>query len=226
MNITDITPLSLGTSVSGKKMSVIIPRNTELPVQKSQFYTTAVDYQEAVEIDVYEGERALVTDNHFLGDFVLKDIERAVRGVPSIMVTFSVDENGVLTVEGMDVGSGVSESMVIEWNQVGLPLDEREAAILRAEEMKDHDAQAIASIEACNAFEHFLLDILCLVRSMTTIPVTKLREMETLAGAGMRWIKAHLDAPVNDIVSEHQNYETLVRNALDSDFPDTKSENL
>jgi L1 cell adhesion molecule like protein len=225
--VIDVTPLSLGTSVTGRKMSVLIPRNTQLPAQGSQFYTTTYNYQTSVLIDVYEGEEALVTENHLLGNFSLQGIERALRGVPEIKVTFSVNKNGVLTVEGVDMRSGVEKSMVIEWNDVGLPASEREAAIARAEKMKDHDQKALESIEACNRFEDFLLNALSKVEDRSAkSPIAKQQAMEELVASGIKWIKEHSQEPAEVIKKEHERYETLVAEVLQKEFADSQSEEL
>ena len=81
-------------------MSNIIPRNSEIPITQTKHFTTASDYQEAVHIQVYEGERPMTKDNHFLGHFQLTGIPIAPRGIPEIDVTFDIDVNGILNVCG------------------------------------------------------------------------------------------------------------------------------
>lgn len=96
MLLLDVAPLSLGIEMAGGMMQKLIERNSTIPTNKSQDFTTAEDYQDHVEIKVYEGERAMVKDNNYLGKFVLTGIPKTLRGVPKIKVTFNVDSNGIL----------------------------------------------------------------------------------------------------------------------------------
>lgn len=94
----DVCPLTLGISVKGGVMSKIVNRNTVIPTKETQPFTTTVDNQEVVSVEVYEGERKEVKYNHFLGKFELTGIIPAPRSTPQIDVTFDIDVNGILTV--------------------------------------------------------------------------------------------------------------------------------
>merc|ERR1712020_100786 len=96
--VIDTVPLSLGIETVGGVLTKVIGRNTAIPTKKSQEFSTAADNQDTVTISVYEGERPLVKDNHFLGKFDLKGIPPAPRGVPKIEVTFNVNADGMLEV--------------------------------------------------------------------------------------------------------------------------------
>merc|ERR1719223_1775474 len=102
MLLLDVAPLSLGIEMAGGMMQTLIERNTTLPTEKSQDFTTYEDYQDYVDIKVYEGERSMVKDNNYLGKFTLKDIPKALRGIPKIKVTFNIDSNGILDVKAED----------------------------------------------------------------------------------------------------------------------------
>merc|ERR1719497_241880 len=102
MLLLDVAPLSLGIEMAGGMMQKLIERNSTIPTNKSQDFTTAEDYQDYVDIQVYEGERAMVKDNNYLGKFTLKDIPKTLRGVPKIKVTFNIDSNGILDVTAED----------------------------------------------------------------------------------------------------------------------------
>lgn len=111
----DVTPLSLGIKTAGNMMSVLIKRNTPTPATKERTFSTFKDHQTMVSVNVYEGERTLVKDNHFLGKFDLTGIEPAPRGQRKIRVTFSIDEDGILSVEAYVVGHGSnSQSLTID----------------------------------------------------------------------------------------------------------------
>ncbi|MBW4430458.1 MAG: molecular chaperone DnaK [Pelatocladus maniniholoensis HA4357-MV3] len=111
--LLDVTPLSLGVETMGSVMTKIIPRNTTIPVKKSETFSTAADAQPNVEIHVLQGERELANDNKSLGTFRLDGIPPAPRGVPQIEVTFDIDANGLLAVTAKDRASGKEQSITI-----------------------------------------------------------------------------------------------------------------
>jgi len=111
--LLDVTPLSLGVETMGAVMTKIIPRNTTIPVKKSETFSTAADGQTNVEIHVLQGERELVNDNKSLGTFRFDGIPPAPRGVPQIDVTFDIDANGLLSVTAKDRATGKAQSITI-----------------------------------------------------------------------------------------------------------------
>lgn len=111
--LLDVTPLSLGIETLGGVCTKIIERNTTIPVKKSQVFSTAVDNQPAVTINVLQGERAKASDNHKLGEFNLDGIPAAPRGIPQIEVTFDIDANGIVHVSAKDLGTGKESNVTI-----------------------------------------------------------------------------------------------------------------
>ncbi|KMZ75375.1 hypothetical protein ZOSMA_115G00110 [Zostera marina] len=111
--VKDVTSFSLGIKNSEGVLTVVVPRNTSIPITKKQFYTTRSDYQTGVSFSVYEGERSMVCDNNFLGKFVLDGITPALARIPDLLVTFNIDEDGFLNVTAMDKSSGFQAGMTI-----------------------------------------------------------------------------------------------------------------
>ncbi len=111
--LLDVTPLSLGIETVGGVATRIIERNTTLPISKSQIFTTAANFQTSVEIHVLQGERPMAKQNKTLGKFKLTGIKRAMRGVPQIEVTFTIDANGIVNVSAKDLGTGKMQDITI-----------------------------------------------------------------------------------------------------------------
>ncbi len=111
--LMDVTPLSLSIETVGGIATTLIPRNTTIPAKHSRIFTTAANFQNMVEIKVYQGERQFVKDNTLLGSFKLTGIKRALAGVPQIEVTFDINVDGILTVFAKDLGTGRMQQLTI-----------------------------------------------------------------------------------------------------------------
>src|SRR3954463_7214041 len=123
--VLDATPLSLGVETLGGVMTVLVPRNTTIPHTKKETFSTASDNQNAVTINVLQGEREFARDNRLLGTFNLTDIPPAPRGMPQIEVTFNIDANGILNVAAKDLGTSKENKITVQ-NAGGLSKDEIE----------------------------------------------------------------------------------------------------
>jgi len=154
--VIDVTPLTLGIETVGGVMSKIIPRGTVIPAKKSQVFTTHADQQTSVTIAVYEGERALVKDNHELGKFDLTGIPPAPRGTPQIEVTFEMDENSILTVSAHEKGIGKTETITITNDKGRLTPEEIQKMVDDAEKFADQDKQIKERIDARNQLENYI----------------------------------------------------------------------
>lgn len=111
--LLDVTPLTLGIETLGGVMTPLVPRNTTIPVSKSQVFSTAEDNQTAVDIHVLQGERPMAKDNKSLGKFLLDGIPAAMRGVPQVEVTFDIDANGIVNVSAKDKATNKEQKITI-----------------------------------------------------------------------------------------------------------------
>ena len=136
--LIDVTPLSLGIETIGDVFSKIIDRNTALPVERSQEFTTAAPFQSSVEINVLQGERPQASANKSLGKFRLEGIRRAPAGVPKILVTFSIDANGIVHVSAKDKGTGREQAITVSGGS-GMSREEVERAVREAQIYAERD---------------------------------------------------------------------------------------
>lgn len=147
--LLDVTPISLGIETLGEVFTKIIDRNTTVPTNKSQVFSTATDGQTSVEIHVLQGERALAKDNKSLGKFLLTGIPPSPRGLPQIEVSFEIDVNGILQVSAQDKGTGKAQSIKIT-NTGGLSPAEVERMRAEAAKFAEQDRQRLQIVELQN----------------------------------------------------------------------------
>ncbi|CAJ2657831.1 heat shock cognate 70 kDa protein-like [Trifolium pratense] len=153
--LQDVTPLSLGRSIVGDIMSVVIPRNTCIPVKKTRPYVTIEDNQSSSTIAVYEGERTRASDNNFLGSFILSGHTLAPRGLP-LDVCFAIDENGILTVSAKEKCSGKMNEITISNHKERMSAEEIKKLIKEAESYRVEDMKFLRKAEAVNALDHYI----------------------------------------------------------------------
>jgi len=150
--LLDVTPLTLGIETMGGVRTALIDKNTTIPTNASQVFSTAEDNQNAVTIHVLQGEREMAAGNKSLGRFDLTDIPPAARGTPQIEVTFDIDANGIMHVSAKDKATGKENKIVIK-SSSGLSDEEIEAMVSDAEAHAEEDAKAKALVEAKNQAE-------------------------------------------------------------------------
>ena len=153
--LIDVTPLSLGIETLGDVFAKIIDRNSPLPCQHSQVFTTAANFQTSVEINVLQGEREIASANKSLGKFRLTGIRRALRGIPQIEVTFSIDTNGIVHVTARDLGTNRSQDITISGSG-NMSREEIDRAIRDAQRYAAEDKQRKQSQQAKDAAENLL----------------------------------------------------------------------
>jgi molecular chaperone DnaK len=153
--LLDVTPLSLGIETMGGVMTKLIEKNTTIPTNASQVFSTAEDNQTAVTVHVLQGEREVASGNKSLGRFDLSDIPPAPRGIPQIEVSFDIDANGILNVSAKDKATGKQQSIVIKASS-GLSDDEVERMIKDAEAHADEDKKVTQLVSARNTAESMI----------------------------------------------------------------------
>jgi molecular chaperone DnaK len=197
--LLDVTPLSLGVETLGGVMTVMISRNTTIPTQKKEIFSTATDSQPSVEIHVLQGERTEAKYNRTLGKFHLEGIMPAPRGVPKVEVTFDIDANGILSVHAKDTATGKDQRITITANS-GLNEAEIQKMVSEAAEHEREDKERREQIERRNK-----LDNLCYTLEKTLsenkekIQAADLSTLEGLIKEGREAVEKQDDAKVQDV---------------------------
>ncbi|MBK95604.1 MAG: molecular chaperone DnaK [Planctomycetaceae bacterium] len=156
--LLDVTPLTLGIETEGGVLTPIVERNTTIPIEKKQVFSTAADNQPAVTVKVFQGERKMAANNKVLGEFNLEGIPPAPRGVPQIEVKFDIDQNGILNVSARDLGTQKEASVRIE-DSAGLDDDEIERMRQDADEHAEEDKKQFELVEARNKADQLVYQL-------------------------------------------------------------------
>jgi len=197
--LLDVTPLSLGVETLGSVMTVMIPRNTTIPTQKKEIYSTASDSQTSVEIHVLQGERAEARYNRTLGKFHLEGIPPAPRGIPKIEVTFDIDANGILSVTAKDMATGKDQRITITAGS-GINDDDIDRMVREASEHEEEDKRRREEIERRNK-----LDNLCytldkqLTENKDKLDANDVATLERLIVEGREAVEKQDDSKVQDV---------------------------
>ena len=205
--LLDVTPLSLGVEIVGGKMSTIIKRNTSIPCKNSGTYYTANDYQTSVCIKVFQGERELTKDNHFLGKFTIDGIRQAPAGEVSFEETFELDINNLLKVTAREIGSNNQKELTIKCDNDRLTEDEINRLVKEAERLKEDDLERVRRVDAKLELEKFLIDL-----GKKDFSSEKKNKVKDKINEVRKWCKDYDNEPVNVYQNKKKEIERFVNN--------------
>jgi heat shock protein 5 len=209
--LLDVTPLSLGTSIHDGIMSVLIKRGTTIPTEKSSTYHTLDDNQSEMKVDVYEGERSMVKDNHFLGDFDMINLPPAPKGKIEVEVTFKLDADGLLEVTAENKSTNDKKHITITPETNRLSQEEIDRMIEEAAKHTEEDKRIVERLQARDRLESYSYQLSStLEENDGKMPKTKeFRGLVEAIEETLQWFEANEDADKEDFDDKYKELQQL-----------------
>lgn len=203
--LLDVTPISLGVETTGGVMTTIIPRNTSIPVKKTMSFSTSVDNQQRVLVQIFEGERPLTKDCNLLGKFYLENLPELPRGKPKIEVTFSVDLSGILCVTAIEKSTNNQNVLVITEDKRRLSEEERQKMIEEAEENRKEDTLVRQYHETKTKLENYVISLREFgEENAGKSPEALIEKFNTIADELEKWLNEHPDATLEEYTDRYE----------------------
>ncbi|XXG54683.1 hypothetical protein AAC387_Pa03g2500 [Persea americana] len=212
--LVDVTPLSLGVSVKGNVMRVLIPRNTTIPTKRKTILITTEDGQTTFSFSVYQGERVKATDNHFLGELPISVIPAAPIGEIPVTVCFKIDASGSLTVSAKVKKTGLKENITISQSVLNLSEEEIELMVQNAEKYKLEDEEYMKTVKARHALEDYAYDMRKKINDATiNSKLSKANTMiiEVALKEMSQWLENNENAKVEELNDWKHQLENIFR---------------
>nr|XP_027232616.1 endoplasmic reticulum chaperone BiP-like [Penaeus vannamei]XP_027232623.1 endoplasmic reticulum chaperone BiP-like [Penaeus vannamei] len=208
--VVDVNPLTLGIETNDAVMSPMIRRNSAIPAKKSQIFSTVVDNQEMITFKVFEGERPLTKDNHFLGEFTLR-LQPAPRGVPQIEVTFEVNTDGLLRISALDTGTGRREELTITNDDKRLSKEDIERMVRTSQDLVDEDTKLHDWLNSRNNFEFYAYQVKGRIfKEGAALFEDEKNAAERAIEEKLRWLQDHPDAAIDEVLTQRRELEKVV----------------
>ncbi|KAJ4732762.1 70 kDa heat shock protein [Rhynchospora pubera] len=212
--LVDVTPLSLGVETRGGRMTVVVPRNTQIPTTQHYVLTTIIDNQISMALPIYEGERAETRHNNLLGEFVLHGIDPAPKDVPKIDVCFEIDANGILNVSAQDRSSGHKSKITINNEEGRLGSEDIEKMMKEAEKYKAEDEEYRKKRDAWNTLEKYSYQMRSNLRDNSITKMlsfsTKMN-IEDAIGRTISWVEQNPLPQVGESESKMNELKTICK---------------